>query len=71
MLFNTLLNAPQFHKLDFSMLRLPAGGGIAVQKAVAERWEKLTGHNLLEGYGLTECSPLVSVNSYKHHRAHR
>lgn len=63
-LFNALLNEPRFHKLDFSTLRLSAGGGMAVQKAVADRWEKLTGHYLLEGYGLTECSPLVSVNPY-------
>lgn len=63
-LFNALLNDAQFNQLDFSSLRLSAGGGMAVQKAVAERWEKLTGHYLLEGYGLTECSPLVSVNPY-------
>ncbi len=63
-LFNALLNDSHFNKLDFSTLRLSAGGGMAVQKAVAERWEKLTGHYLLEGYGLTECSPLVSVNPY-------
>ncbi|WP_313699277.1 long-chain-fatty-acid--CoA ligase FadD [Pantoea sp.] len=63
-LFNALLNDAQFNKLDFSTLRLSAGGGMAVQKVVAERWEKLTGHYLLEGYGLTECSPLVSVNPY-------
>lgn len=63
-LFNALLNDEQFNKLDFSTLRLSAGGGMAVQKVVAERWEKLTGHYLLEGYGLTECSPLVSVNPY-------
>jgi long-chain acyl-CoA synthetase len=63
-LFNALLNNEDFHKLDFSSLTLSAGGGMAVQKAVAERWEKLTGHYLLEGYGLTECSPLVSVNPY-------
>jgi len=63
-LFNALLNDAQFNQLDFSTLRLSAGGGMAVQKAVAERWEKLTGHYLLEGYGLTECSPLVSVNPY-------
>lgn len=63
-LFNALLNDENFHRLDFSSLSLSAGGGMAVQKAVAERWEKLTGHYLLEGYGLTECSPLVSVNPY-------
>jgi len=63
-LFNALLNDEGFNKLDFSTLTLSAGGGMAVQKAVAERWEKLTGHYLLEGYGLTECSPLVSVNPY-------
>lgn len=63
-LFNALLNDKDFQKLDFSSLNLSAGGGMAVQKAVAERWEKLTGHYLLEGYGLTECSPLVSVNPY-------
>lgn len=63
-LFNALLNDKQFQQLDFSTLRLSAGGGMSVQKAVAERWEKLTGHYLLEGYGLTECSPLVSVNPY-------
>lgn len=63
-LFNALLNDSHFQKLDFSSLRLSAGGGMSVQKVVAERWEKLTGHYLLEGYGLTECAPLVSVNPY-------
>ena len=63
-LFNALLNDANFNKLDFSTLRLSAGGGMAVQKAVAEKWEKTTGKHLLEGYGLTECSPLVSVNPY-------
>ena len=63
-LFNALLNNDDFHKLDFSSLHLSAGGGMPVQQAVAERWVKLTGEYLLEGYGLTECSPLVSVNPH-------
>ncbi len=63
-LFNSMLNDPGFSKLDFSTLHLSAGGGMAVQRSVAERWEKLTGRYLLEGYGLTECSPLVAVNPY-------
>ncbi|CQI90043.1 long-chain-fatty-acid--CoA ligase [Yersinia rohdei] len=63
-LFNALLNNEEFNKLDFSTLRLSVGGGMPVQKAVAERWEKLTGKHLLEGYGLTECSPLVTGNPY-------
>lgn len=63
-LFNALLNDADFQKLDFSTLRLSVGGGMSVQKAVAERWEKLTGKHLLEGYGLTECSPLVSGNPH-------
>ena len=61
-LFNALLNNKEFAQLDFSSLRLAAGGGMPVQHAVAERWVKLTGRYLLEGYGLTECAPLVSVN---------
>ncbi|ACX88001.1 AMP-dependent synthetase and ligase [Pectobacterium parmentieri WPP163] len=63
-LFNALLNNKEFHELDFSTLRLSVGGGASVQRAVAERWEKLTGKHLLEGYGLTESSPLVAVNPY-------
>ncbi|AHG18316.1 long-chain fatty acid--CoA ligase [Chania multitudinisentens RB-25] len=63
-LFNALLNNEDFQELDFSTLRLSVGGGMSVQKAVAERWEKLTGKHLLEGYGLTECSPLVSGNPH-------
>lgn len=63
-LFNALLNNKEFQQLDFSTLRLSAGGGMPVQHAVAERWVKLTGHYLLEGYGLTECAPLVSVNPH-------
>ncbi|MCC3703576.1 long-chain-fatty-acid--CoA ligase FadD [Rouxiella badensis] len=63
-LFNAMLNNEDFKKLDFSNLRLSVGGGAAVQKSVAERWEALTGLHLLEGYGLTECSPLVTGNPY-------
>ena len=63
-LFNALLNHEDFAKLDFSPLKLALGGGMAVQRPVAERWQKVTGHPLLEGYGLTECAPLVSVNPY-------
>jgi long-chain acyl-CoA synthetase len=61
-LFNGLLNTPGFSELDFSRLKFSLGGGMAVQSSVAQRWEKLTGHVLLEGYGLTECSPIVTVN---------
>ncbi len=63
-LFNALLNNDDFKKLDFSHLRLSVGGGAAVQKSVAERWQQLTGLHLLEGYGLTECAPLVTGNPY-------
>nr|ELR5111037.1 long-chain-fatty-acid--CoA ligase FadD [Providencia stuartii] len=63
-LFNAWLHNAEFQKLDFSKLRLTVGGGMAVQKAVAEKWQKLTGKHLLEGYGLTECSPLVTGNPY-------
>ncbi|MBD2805339.1 long-chain-fatty-acid--CoA ligase FadD [Xenorhabdus sp. 42] len=63
-LFNAWVNNVEFQKLDFSSLNLSVGGGMAVQKAVAEKWENLTGCHLLEGYGLTECSPLVAANPY-------
>ena len=63
-LFNGLLNDPQFAKVDFSKLVFGVGGGAATQRAVAERWQQVTGTPLLEGYGLTECSPTVAVNPY-------
>lgn len=61
-LFNGLLNTPGFDKLDFSELKFALGGGAAVQRAVAERWQKVTGHALVEAYGLTETSPAVCIN---------
>lgn len=61
-LFNALLHDDKFQKLDFSALNICVGGGTAVQKAVAEKWEKVTACPLTEGYGLTESSPVASVN---------
>jgi len=61
-LFNAFLNNADFHKLDFSKVRLCVGGGMAVQKAVADRWKQVTGRTLLEGYGLTETSPCATMN---------
>jgi long-chain acyl-CoA synthetase len=61
-LFNALLNHPDFGKLDFSSVKLAVGGGMAVQKAVAERWKQVTGTPLIEGYGLTETSPSATAN---------
>lgn len=61
-LFNGLLNTPGFSELDFSNFKFGLGGGMAVQRPVAEKWQKVTGTVLLEGYGLTECSPVVTVN---------
>jgi len=61
-LFNGLLNTPGFDKVDFSSLTLALGGGMAVQRAVAERWKKVTGVTLVEAYGLTETSPAACMN---------
>ncbi len=61
-LFNGLLNQEDFKTLDFSHLKISLGGGMAVQKAVAEKWKKVTGHALIEAYGLTETSPAACVN---------
>ncbi|MBL1377351.1 long-chain-fatty-acid--CoA ligase FadD [Zobellella iuensis] len=63
-LFNALVNNPDFQGHDFGSLKLTIGGGMSVQRAVAEQWQAITGSKLLEGYGLTECSPLVTVCPY-------
>ncbi len=61
-LFNGLLNTPGFDEVDFSRLHLTLGGGMAVQRSVADRWKKLTGSTLVEAYGLTETSPAACIN---------
>ncbi|QNH17083.1 long-chain-fatty-acid--CoA ligase [Xanthomonas sp. SS] len=61
-LFNGLLNTPGFDKVDFSSLKFTLGGGMAVQRAVAERWKQVTGLTLVEAYGLTETSPAACIN---------
>jgi len=63
-LFNALLNNEDFRKLDFKPLILTLGGGMAVQKGVAERWKTLTGCPVSEGYGLSETSPVVTANKF-------
>lgn len=61
-LFNALANDPEFARLDFSELRISNGGGMAVQRATADQWLGLTGCPVVEGYGLSETSPVVTVN---------
>ena len=61
-LFNALLNHKDFASVDFSHLKITVGGGMAVQKAVAEKWEKVTGCQMSEGYGMTESSPVITIN---------
>ncbi len=61
-LFNGLMNQPDFKDIDFSRLQISIAGGMALQKVVGEKWEKLTGCPLVEGYGLSETSPVLSVN---------
>ncbi len=61
-LFNGLLHTPGFDQLDFSKLHMTLGGGMAVQRAVAERWKQVTGCTLVEAYGLTETSPAACIN---------
>ena len=61
-LYNALLNHPEFGGVDFSQLRMSSAGGMAMQKAVADRWHKATKVPILEGYGLTETSPVATTN---------
>ncbi|SDX96412.1 long-chain acyl-CoA synthetase [Collimonas sp. OK242] len=61
-LYNALLNHPDFAKLDFSGYRVCVGGGMAVQKAVADKWKEVTGCPIIEGYGLSETSPIACAN---------
>ena len=63
-LFNALLNNADFRALDFSRVKVTLGGGAAVQRGVAERWKETTGLTLMEGYGLTEASPVVAINPF-------
>ena len=61
-LFNALLQHPDLAKVDFSKVKVTLGGGMAVQKAVADQWKKATGSTLVEAYGLSETSPAVTIN---------
>ena len=61
-LFNALLNYKEFAALDFRSMKFSLGGGMAVQKGVADRWKALTGKTLIEGFGLTETSPIVTIS---------
>jgi len=61
-LFNAMLNNPDFKKINFSSAKVIIAGGMALQKAVAERWKQITGIPICEGYGLTETSPVLTAN---------
>jgi long-chain acyl-CoA synthetase len=66
-LFNGLLNTPGFAELDFNHLKVALGGGAAIHRAVAERWQAVTGRRLVEGYGLTEAPPWLPVTTWTRH----
>jgi long-chain acyl-CoA synthetase len=59
-LYSSFLDDPEFRKRDFSKLKLSIAGGMALQRSIAERWKEVTGNAIVEGYGLTECSPIVT-----------
>lgn len=61
-LFNALLESSDFHRIDFSQLKVTMGGGMAVQRSVAEAWQRETGRPIVQGYGLTETSPILTAN---------
>lgn len=63
-LYNGLLHTPGFSELDFSALNICVGGGAAVQKAVSDRWKEVTGQHIKEGYGLSETSPVLTMNPF-------
>jgi long-chain acyl-CoA synthetase len=63
-LYDALLNSPDFAKLDFSNLKLCLQGGTALRRATAERWKLVTGHNVVEGYGLSETSAAITYNRW-------
>ena len=63
-LFNALLNTPGFAEIDFSALRITLGGGMAVQRSVAEQWKRVTGNVLTQAWGLTETSPAACINPF-------
>jgi long-chain acyl-CoA synthetase len=67
-LFNGLVNNPKLKQVDFSKLKIALGGGMAVQNIVAEKWHRITGHPIIEAYGLSETSPAVCINPINLHK---